>query len=444
MIRLLYNLLWPLGLILFLPGYMVKMFRRGGYRANFGQRLGIYHVDVCKRLRNQEAIWVHAVSVGEVGIALKVITAVHDLDANAAFVLTTTTTTAYAVATKNAPASVEVLYAPLDFWPIMRRAFKTIRPRKLVLVEAEVWPNLVAEAHARRIPVALVNARLSSRSEKRFRRFAWFVRSTFRLLDLVLLPEQADVQRWHALGVQRERIHPVGSVKYDPQNVPIDQTVPQTVLRQLKIDNRPVLLGGSTHPGEEEVLAHVFRALRRDFPELLLIIAPRHAERARAVGRLLEQMDLRVTLRSCASGKERGLDCLVLDSTGELRNWYAVATVVFIGKSLLVHGGQNPAEAIVARKPVVFGPHMENFANFARALVDRAGAIQIRSADELRRAVVDLLQHRAARERLITNASAVLSAHAGATVRTAKLISVLQLAENHSTSRNAGQFALHG
>jgi len=242
------------------------------------------------------------------------------------------------------------------------------------------------------------------------------------MLDLISVPDPADVERWQALGVQPRRVHPVGSVKYDPQNVDIDRTVPRRILHDCNIENRPILLGGSTHPGEEELLAQVFRALRRDFPELFLIIAPRHAERARAVARLLEQMALRVALRSRVSGTDQPVDCLMLDSTGELRNWYAVATVVFIGKSLLAHGGQNPAEAILARKPVVFGSHMENFALFARVLVDCGGAIQIRSADELGRVIVDLLRDGAARDRLVANASQVLAAHTGATARTAKLI----------------------
>jgi 3-deoxy-D-manno-octulosonic-acid transferase len=429
-IRFLYNLLWPFGLLFFLPRYLVKMFRRGGYRANFGQRLGRYDVDLAGRLTNRRSIWVHAVSVGEVGIALKLIAAIRQLDGNAEFVLTATTTTGFGVAKNNAPAATEVLYAPLDFWPTMRRAFNTIRPAKIVLVEAELWPNLLAEAHARRIPVALVNARLSPRSERRFRRFRFFVRPTFRLLDLLVVPDSADMERWQALGIRPSRIHPVGSVKYDPQNVDIDPTVARTVLRELKSDNRPILLGGSTHPGEEEVLGQVLRALRRDFPELLLIVAPRHVERARAVARLLEELELHVALRSHASAADQTVDCLVLDSTGELRHWYGVATLVFIGKSLLAHGGQNPAEAILARKPVLFGPHMENFAAFARALVERSGAIQICSAEELRAAIVDFLRDDAAREQLVGNASRVLATHTGATARTAKLILDLKSAED--------------
>src|SRR5439155_10093956 len=196
------------------------------------------------------------------------------------------------------PPWFEVIYRRLDYWPIMRRAFSVICPAKFVLVEAEICPNLAAGAHARRIPLALHNAGLSPRSEKRFRRFRFFIAPTFRLLDLVCVAETDDIERWHSLGVARERIHPVGSIKYDPENAQIDPTHPAKILRELNIDNRrPVLFGGSTHPGEEEVLAQIFRQLRAEFAGLLLILAPRHAERAREVQRTLEHLDLRLVLR---------------------------------------------------------------------------------------------------------------------------------------------------
>ncbi|MFN2541980.1 MAG: 3-deoxy-D-manno-octulosonic acid transferase, partial [Chthoniobacterales bacterium] len=367
MIRFLYNLLWPLGLLFFLPGYLRKMLRRGGYRDKFGQRLGIYDIGVRTRLALGRSTWLHAVSVGEVGIALKLAAQLRGLRSDLRYVLTTTTTTGFAFANQNAPAWLEVMYNPLDFWPVVRRAFAVIRPERIVLIEAEVWPNLVAEAHARGVPVMLANARLSTRSEQRFRRFRFFVAPTFRLLDLVCVVEPEDIDRWAALGVDRARIHETGSIKYDGANVEPDPTGPLEVLRALEIDDRPpVLLGGSTHPGEEDVMAQIFRELRDEFSNLLLIVAPRHAERATEVQRTLELLGLRVVRRSQPARISGNVDCILLDTTGELRNWYAIATVVFVGKSLLAHGGQNPAEVIVAGKPVVFGPHMENFAIFAR------------------------------------------------------------------------------
>src|SRR6476659_5338950 len=193
------------------------MIRRGGYREKFGQRLGIYDSEVRYRLSNQRATWLHAVSVGEVNIALKLASALRALQLDLHCVLTTTTTTGFALARKTAPPWIEVMYTPLDYWPIMRRAFSVIRPARIVLVEAEIWPNLAAEAHARRIPLALVNARLSPHSERRYRQFRFLVASTFRLLDLVCVPEKEDAGRWTALGVSRDRIRVTGSIKYDPE-----------------------------------------------------------------------------------------------------------------------------------------------------------------------------------------------------------------------------------
>jgi 3-deoxy-D-manno-octulosonic-acid transferase len=421
-IRFIYNSLWPLGLLFFLPGYLVKMFRRGGYREKFGQRLGIYDRQLQAQLHWKKPIWLHAVSVGEVMIALKLAHQIRALKADADCVLTTTTTTGFAFAVKNAPDWIEVMYTPLDFWPIMRRAFAVIRPRKIVLVEAEVWPNLVAEAHARKIPIALVNARLSPRSEKRFRMFRNFVAPTLQLLDRVCVQNAEDIDRWAALGIARERIHHLGSIKYDPEESSVDATTPRKVLAEFGFENRIVIFGGSTHSGEEKILAEVYRALSRQFIDLLLVIAPRHAERAREVQRTLEEAGFRVGLRSQPPPADRVLDCLLLDSTGELRDWYGIATIAFVGKSLLARGGQNPAEAILAGKPVLFGPHMENFAALADSLVAHRGAVRVNSATELRRAMAELLGDPELREQTVENARQVLDTHRGATARTAKLI----------------------
>src|SRR5437773_9954581 len=219
MIRFIYNLLWPIGLLFFLPGYFMKMVRRGGYREKFGQRLGIYDRELRVRLSRQRFTWLHAVSVGEVVVALKLAHALRALEPDLHCVLTTTTTTGFALANKNSSPRIEVMYTPLDFWPIIRRAFAVIRPARILLIEAEVWPNLVAEAHARRIPIALVNARLSPRSENRFRLFRLLVAPTFRLLDLVCVQEPEDVDRWQRIGVERDRIRQTGSIKYDPTDL---------------------------------------------------------------------------------------------------------------------------------------------------------------------------------------------------------------------------------
>ena len=431
MIRFIYNLFWPIGLLFFLPGYFMKMVRRGGYREKFGQRLGIYDRELRIRLSKQRSTWLHAVSVGEVNIALKLASALRALEPDLQCVLTTTTTTGFALANQNAPPWIEIMYTPLDYWPIMRQAFSVIRPARIVLVEAEIWPNLAAEAHARRIPLALVNARLSARSERRYRQFRFFIAPTFRLLDLVCVPQKEDAKRWAALGVSQDRIRLTGSIKYDPagldQVAEIQETAHPVSLNHLEPES-PVLFGGSTHRGEEEVLANIFLRLRQQFPSLRLFIAPRHVERLREIRAQLDALRLQVTLASEAlAHRELNADCLLLDTTGELQRWYGIATVVFIGKSITAHGGQNPVEPILAGKPVVFGPHMENFATLAKALVSKKGAIQVRDIDSLELAIAELLRDSDARQRLVQSAHEVLSEHQGATMRAAMLIHELHL-----------------
>lgn len=430
MIRFIYNLLWPIGILFFLPGYFLKMIRRGGYREKFGQRLGIYDCDVRARLSKQRSTWLHAVSVGEVNVALKLAHALRTLEPDLRCVLTTTTATGFGLARKNAPPWIEVMYTPLDYWPVMRRAFSVIRPARILLVEAEVWPNLVAFARGYRIPTALVNARLSLKSEKRFRRFRFIVAPTFRLLDLVCVPENEDADRWAALRVSHDRIRVTGSIKYDPdvqaQSGPVAASLWDA--SSTETTERPVLFGGSTHHGEEEILARVFVRLRQQFSSLRLFIAPRHVERLREIRTHLNALRLHVRLASELRGRQEinDADCVLLDTTGELQRWYHIATVVFMGKSLTAHGGQNPVEPILAGKPVVFGPHMENFTILARQLVARNGAIEVRDIDSLETIITKLLRDSGARQRLVQNAREVLSAHEGATARAAALIHELR------------------
>ena len=424
MIRLLYNLFLPIGLLVFLPAYLLKMRRRGNYRRNLGQRFGLYDRKVRERLHGSPRTWIHAVSVGEVAIALKLAQKLRELDSAFRCVLTTTTTTGRAFAEREAPEWMEVLYNPLDLWPVVRRAFSVIHPQRLILVEAEVWPNLAAEARARRIPLSLVNARLSPRSERRFRRFRALVRPTFRCLDLVCVQEEEDVERWAGVGVPRKVIRQVGSIKYDPTDNPVDPALMVAALDSLGLERgRPILLAGSTHAGEEEILGEIFQRLRGEFPKLFLMIAPRHVERTTPVRTALQTLGLNVSLRTEIGQARRVVpDCLLLNTTGELRAWYTVATVVFVGKSLTAHGGQNPVEPILAGRPVVFGPHMENFAALAKSLYDQHGAVQVSDRASLAEAIARLLRDPAERERLVKNAHHVLAAHRGATERTAELV----------------------
>jgi 3-deoxy-D-manno-octulosonic-acid transferase len=419
LIRWIYNLAFPVILLVLLPGFLVRMLKRGKYRHKFWQRFGIYSPRVLEKLSNGDRIWIHAVSVGEVMIAMKLIQALREDDPSAAFVLSTTTSTGFKLAARAKCAWLEPIYNPLDFYFTARRALKAIHPKMLILVEAEVWPNIVCEARASGAKVALVNARLSARSERRFRAVRWISAPVFNQLDVLCLQEPEDIDRWAALGVDRKRLVVTGSIKFDGSATDRRATRDfRPVLRALGVQDRaPVLLGGSTFDGEEVLVAGVCLELRKKFPDLFLILVPRHFERAAGVAAQIEKSGLRVALRTQPPPSEPP-DLLVVDTTGELRDWFACATVVFMGKSLCAKGGQNPAEPVVAGVPVIFGPHMQNFSTLSRQFLRHGGAVEVADAESLRAAVDRLLQDASLRTTMAASAQKCLQVHQGATART--------------------------
>ena len=435
MVRWLYNLCFPLVFLLLLPGYLRRMVRRGHFRQNFGQRLGMYSPEVRDRLsRVRGCVWIQAVSVGEMLVALKLVVALRARAPRLPLVLSTTTTTGYQIALSRAGTDAEIIYTPVDLAGAVRRAFDAFRPERLVVVDGGLWPNQLWEARKRGVPTALVNARLSPRSERRFRRFRPLAKSMFGLLDLVCVPEESDLARWSSLGVPAGNIVRTGSIKFDdapavvsgPEaDIPIPRADLIHTLRAVSPDpDAPVLLAGSTHAGEERIVAEVFGRLRQRFANLFLIIAPRHVERTPEIRADLESLGLRVATRARPTNQTAGgpPDLLLLDTTGELRDWYALATVVFIGKSLAGTGGQNPAEAISAGKAVILGPHMENFAELTAQLLAANAAVQVADTAELEAACVRLLADPGERVRLARAASEQIAIHRAAAGRTADLL----------------------
>ncbi len=418
LLRLLYNLAFPVVLVLMLPSFVMRMLRRGNYRHKFGQRFGIYSRRVLAKLEGHRWTFVHAVSVGEVMIALKLITEMRKQDPELRVVLSTTTSTGYRLAHRHKSPLLEPIYHPLDLPWVVRHALKVTSAERLILVEAEVWPNMMAAAS--RIPKILVNARLSSRSEKRYHLVRPFAAALFNQLDTICVQEPADAKRWESLGVKTEKIRMTGSIKFDPDPASSATTRRdfREVLKTFGISlHGPVLLGGSTFDGEEVLLAEIARSLQNEFPGLLLILVPRHAERSPKIFSQLTGRGYSVALRS-EPPPATPPEILLVNTTGELRDWYDCATVVFIGKSLTAHGGQNPAEAIAAGKPVLFGPNMQNFASLTRQMLDAGGAIRANSSEELAREIAGILRTPGRAETIAQAAASALDVHKGATTRT--------------------------
>ena len=433
LIYLIYNLLLPVVLVLGLPSFLIKGFRRGGLTRNFRQRLGFFSNETLASFQSKKPLWIHAVSVGEVFLALKLIEPLRSAAPSRHIVLSTTTTTGYRIAAEKASESLTVIHNPVDLpwiaWSVLRK----IDPCTLVLIEAEVWPNLVGLAKRRGIPVLLANARLSPRSERRYGKVHGLIHPIFSLLDGVSVPFDEDVGRWSSLGVPNERILVTGSVKFDNAGHATSAETLQKELADWLSDtgmpaSRSILIGGSTHEGEEILLATATRALQVEFPDLRLVLVPRHAERGNEIAAHLRDAGFDPILRMGAhrvgpttheATPER---VWIANTTGELRSWFLLAEIVVIGKSFHGFGGQNPVEPILAGRPVVVGPHMENFAEVVQELRRIGGLRQLDRKEALTAALRELLLDPGTGLAMAARGAEAMARHAGSAERNAHWI----------------------
>ncbi|MFU8779890.1 MAG: 3-deoxy-D-manno-octulosonic acid transferase [Kiritimatiellia bacterium] len=384
---MIYNILFVFVYILLLPHFFVRMRRRGGYRQHFGERFGRYDATKEVALLESGRIWVHAVSVGEAQLALALIQVLREEDPSLRFVVSTTTSTGYSlIATRKQDVDV-LIYYPLDFPWIVNRVLAKIRPRALLLLECELWPNLLRGMSQRGIPVWVINGRISERSFRGYRKIAFLFRRTACLVKGFLVQTDGDAERLRLLGA--ENVCVLGSAKFDvPLPGPMERERALAVIEQAGMNPAGMFwVMGSTWPGEEEELVRVFQVLRERYCHLQAILVPRHAERGDAIAAALDRIGIAYVRRSKLSGTappgERPV-LLLADSTGELTGYYMLADFVFVGKSLAGnHGGQNPVEAAALGKAVVVGENMENFGGVMADLVSADAIGVVRDFAEL-------------------------------------------------------------
>jgi 3-deoxy-D-manno-octulosonic-acid transferase len=424
----LYNLLFTVFFCLSASYYFLKMLRRGQWRQGFGQRFARYNSKIKQALTNRHVLWIHAVSVGEVNICTQLISEIERRLPNMKIVVSTTTSTGMAELQRKLPSHIQKVYYPIDRRAYVCRAILTLHPEAIVLVEAEIWPNFLWRAQELHIPVFLVNARLSARSYRGYRRFGFLFRPLFASLAGIGCQNENDAERLRELGCQPEAVRVVGNLKFDAAKLEERRVLDvRGLLRQLGMpESARLLIAGSTHAGEEQIIAEIFLRLRERFPDLYLILVPRHFERGKEVGRVLGAAGVKFAYRSEMSVNSRykpgDVDCLLVNTTGELKYFYQHAAVIFVGKSLTAEGGQNPIEPAALAKPVIFGPNMQNFEAIAKSLVDAQGAIQVGDAAELETAIVTLLQNPDSAQALGRNAVAVVRQNLGGIERTVDMI----------------------
>jgi len=425
--RLLYNCVFLAGFVLSAPYYFWRLWRRGNWVAGFGQRFGDYDKNLRQALTNRHVVWVHAVSVGEANVCIELLKALQTAAPNAKLVVSTTTTTGMAELQKRLPATVSKIYYPIDRRKYVDLAFRAIHPSAVIIVETEIWPNFIWRARDGGTPLFLVNARLSERSYRRYRRARFLFRDLFASFAGVAAQTEDYARQFCELGCVPDAVRVTGNIKFDAVRSGGGKLVDVAgLLRQAGApENAQILVAGSTHAGEEEILARICARLRTRFPRLFLVVVPRHFERARDAARSVEK-HLKVMLRTEVSAdkppRPGEVECLLVNTTGELLAFYQHATLAFVGKSLAARGGQNPIEPAALGVPAVFGPHMQNFADVARTLATGGGAIQVANEAELEQAFSRLLSDEGYRSAMGKKGLSIVQENQGTVSRTLEMI----------------------
>lgn len=426
--RRLYNILFGFFFAISAPYYFWKMWRRGGWRAGFEQRFGEFGAKTKQSLTNRHVLWLHAVSVGEVNLCTQLIRVIERRLPNAKLVVSTTTSTGMGELQRKLPSHIGKIYYPIDRRKFVWRSVNVIHPEAVVLVEAEIWPNFLWRLMDRETPVFLVNARLSERSFRGYKRFGFLFRPLFASFAGVGAQNEADAARLRELGCRPEAIRVVGSLKFDAAKLDERRLLDvDHLLRQLGVSpEAPLLVAGSTHAGEEAILGRIFLRLRKHIPNLFLIVVPRHQERGKEASRDLDAAGVRHVLRGNITASTLhpagDIQALLVNTTGELKYFYEQATVVFVGKSLTALGGQNPIEPASMGRAVVYGPHMENFEPIATEFAQEQAAMRVADEAGLENALLTLLKDPALREQMGARARQVVRRNQGSIERTADLI----------------------
>jgi 3-deoxy-D-manno-octulosonic-acid transferase len=398
-VKLLYGAYFTLSGGLFIslfPAFWIYTRITGKYRRHLEERLGVFPPEVVQCLKGRPRIWMHTASLGEVKVAASIVKALRRMIPGCSLIVSTVTEHGRKLARETFGEDIPVVYAPIDFVGSIRKALFTVRPDVLVFVETEIWPVWLFEAHHMGIKTALINGRLSVRSIGRYLKLRSFFRDVLRNLDVFSMIRAGDAERIRATGADPQKIEINGNAKYDLLGATVDPGIESEMRGILNLEaSDKVFIAGSTRNGEEAMLLDAFEKILKEFPETILIIAPRHIERRHAIGALLKERDLGYQLWTDLDkdNAKRTKQVVIINAFGELFKIYSVGTIVFCGGSLVPLGGQNPLEPAAWGKAVFYGPSMENFMDAKSLLEANKAGLSISSPEMLAEKAVWFLGH---------------------------------------------------
>ena len=401
------DIIYLILVIFYLPNFLFK----GKHRIGLRQRLGIYPLKIKESLKQDKpVIWLHAVSVGEVKAAIALIIKIRENFPNMHLVISTITPTGNAIAKQIANVDETIIYFPFDLSWIVNNVVAMVKPQMLIIMETEIWPNMIKQIHARNIPIIIVNGRISDKAYSRYKVLKPFFRQYISKINILCMQTEKDAQRIELLGAEKENIKVCGNIKFD-------QVVNSGEDNKYLVDFQKtecLILAGSTHDNEEEIIARTFSKVKLKHPNVKLLLAPRHPHRAGSISQMLKKQGLESIFLSALSDEAKENDKIfILDSMGLLNSLYEIADIVFVGGSLIAHGGQNPIEPAVWSKPIVFGKHMFNFSKIAEIFLNSNAAIMVENEQQLSEVLDDLITNKDKRLLLAEKAKEVVAQNRG-------------------------------
>jgi 3-deoxy-D-manno-octulosonic-acid transferase len=418
MIFLIYNILLTFFLLLSSPYFLLRSLVQKRFRKSLPQRMGFFQSSSFKR-----PIWVHAASVGEVRCSIPLLRKIKKEFVHSKIILTTMTSTGNETAKTYLPEANQVLFIPIDHPLVIRRALKKIQPCLLLIAETELWPNLLRSCEKKGVPIVLFNGRISRKSFRRYLFFKFFFKQCLKYISCFLMQTEEDRTRIIEMGGESQKAKAIGNLKFDQIFPPFTPEAMAEMSRSLGLrGNENILIAGSTHSGEEEILVRLYKEMKEMDPHLILILAPRHLERLEEVEKILKKESLSWQRKTSFLIKGGGSDqeqsrIILLDTMGELIGLYSLGTLVFVGGSLVPVGGHNPLEPLLFRKCVLFGPYMFNFLEISSRLIEMGGAIQVSGKEDLFTQTKRLFFDREARKEIGEKGYQFLQKHQGATDR---------------------------